>query len=202
MTAFMITITIIGFLLIFISVSMGKQEDEIEEPYRNKFLDKVESLNPNKRFIIKKDMKGILLSSDQEKIQFVNRNNVDEISKENILQVEIIEDKNSVTKSARGNQIARTALGTILGGTTGAIIGGLSSTKNHFDEVSELGIRIIANDMDNPIREFVFYEYEFPMKSNKPLYKKHYKDVYEWFKTIEVMIARADLEQEDSLQTK
>jgi len=109
-----------------------------------------------------------------------------------ILQVEIIEDSESVTQTARASQLAGTLIGGLALGGAGAVIGGLSGKKNHHNEVNNIELQFVVNDANNPIRKYKFYHFLKAVKTNEDKYKNSYQTVYEWFKLVEVLIHQAD----------
>jgi hypothetical protein len=71
-------------------------------------------------------------------------------SYKDILQVEIIEDNVSITKTSRSSQIGGALLGGALAGGVGAVIGGLSGKTYSSDNVRNMDIRILINDTKHP----------------------------------------------------
>lgn len=194
MTTFIIVCFILGGLLIGLGVMGHKTELKQKEPMRNIFSSTVDKLPHSKQFLNHSEMKGILYDDSSDQIHLINGSDYITLSKKHVLQVEIMENKESITQTSRSSQLARTAIGSLIGGGYGAIIGGLSAKKLHQDKVDELGLRLVVNDPNSPIIEFNFYKHDLPIHTTKPLYKRQYEEAYEWFKTIEVMIARADKE--------
>lgn len=63
-----------------------------------------------------------------------------------ILEYELIEDGNSITKGGVGSAVA----GGVLFGATGAVVGGVTGKKTTQDIVKRLEIKITMNDMEHP----------------------------------------------------
>ena len=87
------------------------------------------------------DCKSKLIAFDEKKYELCvmdvphTKNKLDEtdikfISCKDLLQVELLEDDFSVTKTERTSQIGSALLGTILAGGFGAIVGSLTSKKS------------------------------------------------------------------------
>jgi len=74
-----------------------------------------------------------------------------------ILESEIIEDGQTVTKTSRSGQIGGAIVGSLVAGGVGAIIGGLSAKQTSNNEVNRVDLKIIANKgvgnrpIDSPI---------------------------------------------------
>lgn len=64
-----------------------------------------------------------------------------------IMSVSIYEDERSITHAHRGRQIGAAVVGNALGGSTGAIIGGLGAKAKSMDMVKRVTLRI---ELDNP----------------------------------------------------
>lgn len=187
---------VVGIILFVVAIylasdehSKQKQQTHDESVYISK---KIDTFDYDKKFLSDDGTKAILFSDNNKELHFFDKIEYNKINYKDILQIEIIEDKESVTQTARKSQIASTLLGGIIAGGTGAIIGGLSSKKKHTEVVNELGLRIIVNDTSSPIHEFIFYNFSYPVKKRSSQFKLSYKNVYEWFKLFEVLIHQAD----------
>ncbi|MCA1021654.1 hypothetical protein [Halobacillus litoralis] len=193
-----ITLILLGILFLAVVAMISSAESSMEEPKRQALAEKLESISHTKKFVKLKGLEAILYDNATESIHILNGSEVTTLSKKDIMQVEIVEDKESISQSSRSSQIGRAALGGLVAGGAGFIVGGLSGKKTHHDEVSEMSLRLVVDDADNPIREFTFYKNDYKLKTNSSLYKRQHGDIFEWFKTVEVLIARADKEDKQS----
>lgn len=107
-----------------------------------------------------------------------------------ILSVEVFEDGESVTKTARGSQLGGALLGGIVFGPLGAVVGGLSGKKKTENKVKRLDLRLAINDTSSPIHDVCFMDVE--VKKSSVVYKNAYKNVTHWSAIIETLIKRAD----------
>lgn len=69
-----------------------------------------------------------------------------------ILEYELIEDGNSITKGGVGSAVA----GGVLFGATGAVVGGVTGKKTTQDIVKRLEIKITMNSMEHPVEYITF----------------------------------------------
>lgn len=82
------------------------------------------------------------------------------LSYDDILSVELFEDKRSITKSVRSSMIGRALVGGALFGGPGAIIGGLTGKQKSTDKVNDIYVKIIVNDINNSSHSISFLESE------------------------------------------
>jgi len=75
-----------------------------------------------------------------------------------VIESEVIIDGQSVTKTSRASQFVGTAIGGVLAGGVGAIIGGLSGSKSTKEKVKGVSLKLIFNDTQNPVHLIDFIE--------------------------------------------
>lgn len=122
-----------------------------------------------------------------------------------ILESEIIEDGNTITKTSRSSQIGGALLGGILLGGVGAIIGGLSGQKKSEQEVTRVDLKIVVNSTQKPVHiinfliglELVTGKIS-SIRKDSPKYKEAMSKASHWHSLISVLIRRAD--EEDKLK--
>ncbi len=105
-----------------------------------------------------------------------------------IVESELIEDGNTVTKTSRGSQLAGMAIGGSLAGGVGMIVGGLSSNTKSSKEVKKLEIKIIADDLYSPVSSFYVKDSINEFEKDSILYRNLYDLAYELHKTMSVII--------------
>jgi len=110
-----------------------------------------------------------------------------------LFSVEIFEDGTSVTKTERGSQIGGALVGGILLGGVGAIMGGLSGSKETSQKIKRIDLRLRVNDTKNPLHEVRFLNRE--STKDAYAYKEAIKSARHWHGLAEVLIKRADMEE-------
>ena len=75
---------------------------------------------------------------------------------QSIASVEVIRDGSSITSTNRGSQLMGAAVGEVLLGPLGLLIGGVSGSKRTVQRVSQIGLKIIVDDRIKPIYNFDF----------------------------------------------
>lgn len=73
-----------------------------------------------------------------------------------IASVEVIRDGSSITSTNRGSQLMGAAVGEVLLGPLGLLIGGVSGSKRTVQRVSQIGLKIIVDDRVTPIYNIDF----------------------------------------------
>ena len=68
-----------------------------------------------------------------------------------IVDVEILKDQQTVIKSSAGSEIGRGIFGGMLFGGVGAIVGGNSAKQTTSTQLTQLGVRLIINDVKEPM---------------------------------------------------
>jgi len=126
-----------------------------------------------------------------------------------ILESEILEDGNTITKTSRSSQIGGALLGGLLLGGVGAIIGGLSGEKSSVKEIIRVDLKIVINNIKKPVHvlNFLFDDSVDPMngrpfgiKKDSTKYKDAISKANHWHSLMSVLIRRADEEDKDKEQ--
>jgi len=73
-----------------------------------------------------------------------------------IASVDVTRDGSSITSTNRGSQLMGAAVGEVLLGPLGLLIGGVTGSKRTVQRVSQIGIKIIVDDRHKPIYAFDF----------------------------------------------
>lgn len=101
---------------------------------------------------------GLAVDDSAQKICLIVGNNLRVIGYGDLIESEVVVDGHSVTKTSRASQFIGTAVGAVLAGGVGAIIGGLSGTKSTKEKINGVSLKLIVNDTKNPIHLIDFFE--------------------------------------------
>jgi hypothetical protein len=77
---------------------------------------------------------------------------------DDLVAVEVVRDDASVIKTQRGSQLAGAAVGGVLLGGAGLIVGGLSGAKRQENKVEKLSLKLYTNDLMVPVQEVFFLD--------------------------------------------
>ena len=74
-----------------------------------------------------------------------------------LVAVEILRNGDALSTTDRGSQLAGAVVGALLAGAVGLLVGGLSGNRRQSQKISQLSLRIVANDLGSPSTEVVFF---------------------------------------------
>lgn len=80
-----------------------------------------------------------------------------EVPWQSITKVEVERDGASLTTTNRGSQLAGVAVGNVLLGPMGLLIGGLTASKTTRERINELALKIVIDHPQRPVRKVVFF---------------------------------------------
>ncbi len=137
---------------------------------------------------------GIVVDENSEKICFLSSIQPCQLFNfKDVIESEIIEDGYSVTKSSRTSQAGGAVVGGLLFGGAGAIIGGLSGSKKTTKNVTRIDLKIVVNDLSNPIYTINFLNRSAgrPVLSGEYEYKQAMEQAMKCHSMISIIIKRA-----------
>ncbi|AKO91904.1 hypothetical protein BEH_07190 [Priestia filamentosa] len=197
---FLIFLAIIGFgLLLLYWAKIGQQaEDEVLSKKYKALYERINSKYSIQKHYIYKGEQGIAFDSQTDKIILFNTVSDKVFKKQEILQVEIVEDGNTISQISRTGQLGGALLGTMIAGTAGAIVGGLSASRSKVEKITDMKLRVIVDDTSSPIHEVTFFHTSKneAIKKSDATYKQVYRTILEWQKIVEILIKRADQEEQ------
>jgi len=102
---------------------------------------------------------GVAIDGDRQKFAFVDASPNPKIFNFNQLAgVEVERNGQSITKTNRGSQVAGAAIGAVLLGPAGLLLGGLSGSKTAVETIKKLSLKVYVSDFVQPVYEIIFYE--------------------------------------------
>jgi len=105
-----------------------------------------------------------------------------------VLAAEVFEDGESIIRSSRVSQAAGAAIGGLVFGGAGAVVGALSGSKTSSTHARQLDLRLLVDDVSNPNFDVRFLA--FPMSKKRREYADASKSVRHWQGVIKVMMER------------
>ena len=197
-----IIVLIFGVCLPFIIFYLDSESNDMRISQYQHVIDKMfkeYGFNPSQIYL--SDCKSKLIAFDEKKYELCvmdvpyTKNKLDEadikfVSCKDLLQVELLEDDFSVTKTERTSQIGSVLLGTILAGGFGAVVGALTSKKVNKKHVDKLVLQIVVNDLNNPVYQVNFLRNSMSKESKS--YQEIFNKANHWYKLLSVIIKRND----------
>ena len=193
-----VLLIIIGIIILFIILAVFLSDNKtLENASRNKeMIQKIKNdtndlFEPTKSYISKNQKSGVEIDEKQKLVRLYYTNDSNNIeykiySFKDIIESEIKIDNNSVLKTGRGSQLAGVAIGGVLAGGIGAIIGGLSGTKKKIEYIKNIDLCIKVSDFEKPLYKINFLSNINEVGiENKQGYKKDDKEVKKALEDIE-----------------
>jgi hypothetical protein len=112
-----------------------------------------------------------------------------------IIQVELMENDESINVTSRSSQLGGAIVGGALAGGVGAVIGGLSGKQIQKRTVRNIQLVLTLDDLDEPFFKFVFENFHPPVETTTNEYMTAHNQAFTWFKLLEVIIKRTEKEQ-------
>jgi hypothetical protein len=191
---FLLILVFIGFLLFRLGLSEVKRRDEKQLKINQLFKDI--GFNPTKIFTSENKNSTIAYDRDSNTFALVtvigNEQLLKKFNGEDIIQSEIVEDNFSVTRASRSSQIGGAIVGGALTGGVGAIIGGVTGKRIEKKEVKSIELKIVINDVDDPVKKVTFLNRDYPIEKSNPIYKHYYNEIDNWQNMMKVIIKQSN----------
>ncbi|ETT82252.1 SHOCT domain-containing protein [Viridibacillus sp. FSL R5-0477] len=177
----------------------GLDENNIKLGEKQKELSKIIE---SQSYTSKDNDVKLILDEDNKKIGIINllNDNAFEYDYKDILEVTILENGDTVTKTSRSSQVGGALLGAVVAGGVGAIIGGLTGERSSTQHIENIELKIIVNDYKYPVHIIPFFDTKFkkvdalyiPMEKNDSVYKLLMEKVNHWHGILGFAIKEAD----------
>jgi len=99
-----------------------------------------------------------------------------------VIDIELREDNDIVTKVSTASVVARGVVGGVLAGGIGTIVGGATAKSKSSSSLNEISIRFKLRDMNNPYQEILV------AFNKKGISKEKQQDVYKLFNQLELIL--------------
>lgn len=100
-----------------------------------------------------------------------------------VIEVELIQDNDIVSKVSSSSAISRAIVGGALAGGIGAVIGGNTAKSKSLNKLSRISFKFKINDMDNPYKEILIFS------DKKGLSKTEKEQAWKLFGQLELIIS-------------
>lgn len=210
----------IGMAIGRLVIAAQKDKEDIIDKIVGKLEEVVEVENlETDRYYISEDYKSVIaIDETKQKICFVE-NTVKGIDKfknnskgfsydytlynfKDLLEAEILQDGETVTKTSRGSQIGGALIGGVLAGGIGAIIGGLSGGTTSDNEFNQIALKVLMNDTQNPVKLIYFLDEVASVKKYEEKYKEANSNSMEWHGLLKVIIQQVDKEDRKQFESR
>ena len=218
---FLLLLTVVYLLLafnsgkvIFVIITLGlgawwlyelkKEVEKRNEAISNETIQKVEQ-HPHTRYIISSDyLSALMLDERTDTLRILEREQVDEdfdkkeFDFKELYEIAIVEDGNNVALTSKGGVHGWSLID---GGTKvdvhvkNKVEESSEESENEEEEVKKLMLKIVVDDLSDPIVEYVFLDNDQEIPRELDEYKELFKECSKWYQKISVIIKRHEHEQ-------
>lgn len=107
-----------------------------------------------------------------------------------LVGAEVERNGSAIQKTNRGSQVAGAAVGGLLLGPVGLLLGGLSGSSRTIEKVKKLSLKIYTNDFEAPVSEIVFFEDSEGQKPDSILVTSPAQQLDEWYARFQTILQR------------
>lgn len=171
---------------IFALVFMIQYHKSKKAKAAKKSIEERTDFNADVSFVSTYDQRGLAIDSAGEQILFSDLGNETIGSFEDLMAVELLEDDSSITRTNRGSQLAGAAVGGLLLGGVGAIVGGLTGSSSSQSTVKSIKLRIVRDNIDQPNFDITFLKWPGSkgLVKSHPVYKNSIEEAATWHSRI------------------
>lgn len=102
---------------------------------------------------------GIALDPESNQFAIAKRGKPPEVyAFHQLIAVEALKNGGSIHKTNRGSQVAGAAVGGLLLGPVGLLLGGVTGSKRVEQKITRLSLKIFTDDLVSPVTEILFFD--------------------------------------------
>lgn len=135
---------------------------------------------------------GIALAAPTNHFAITSRNHPPLVLEfRDLVAVEVSRNGSTVTSTNRGHQVAGAAVGALVLGPAGLLLGGLTGSRQSTDRTRRLSLKIYIDDLNDPVHEIVFLNAPGSgFRSDSPIVKKAAREMDQWYGRLQAIIHR------------
>ena len=146
---------------------MQGQRDHRAATNIEKRIRHLDNFEPTDVYVSTFNLAGVAIDSSRREILLADVATLRRFTMSSIISCEILEDDVRLAYVNRGSQLAGIAVGGILLGGVGAVIGSLSASKRSINNVSKVILRFMTDDFERPMHDIVLLDWSFSKKGLK-----------------------------------
>ncbi|MEC1715934.1 hypothetical protein [Schinkia azotoformans] len=201
-----IIIIIVGGFIIFSLQNTKHKSNQLSN--QNKLFDliKEQEINEQQKFISRDYSNALIVDNSNNLHIFYKKYKKDngefefgyaQYSADKIMESEIIIDNQTIQKTVRTSQLAGIAVGGLVAGGLGAVIGGLSGNKTSEEKIKNVDLKILVEDISKPSYKINFltnfdpdtnYEYKKGYSKDSSEVRAAINNIEKWYGIMEILI--------------
>ena len=182
-------------VLVAIGLIQGQRDHrmatDIEKRIRH-----LDDFEPTDVYVSIFNLAGVAIDATRREFLLADEATLRRFTMPSIISCEILEDDVQLAYVNRGSQLAGIAVGGILLGGVGAVIGGLSASKRNINNVSKVILRFLTDDFERPKHDIVLLDWSFSKKGLKRddmLYRSALETAELWHGRVTAMMKAEEL---------
>jgi hypothetical protein len=181
MTLFIVfVVSVVAIVWVFKMVR--DSDDKAARAFGQRAIDEIPGFHPTVVFLGGDGLSTVAIDTANQDIAVVRQGTQPRVFGYNELSaVEVVTDNHSVARTDRGGQAVGAAVGGLMFGPAGAIIGGLSGGSSTTQKASKIAVKLYTTDMQHPLIEVVFKKFSVPIPVNSPGFQSFYVTADEWY---------------------
>jgi hypothetical protein len=150
-------------------------------------LSQIPAFNPSHQILGADRKTGIAIDAKSQTLGLVTQGKLPRVLKfSDLIACELMEDGDTVTRTSRASQAAGMAVGGLLLGGVGAVVGGLSGSTRSSTQVRRIDLQLTLDDLNAPNFAINFYNGMSPLNSAR-------ESAREWYSRMRVILERGDV---------
>ena len=102
---------------------------------------------------------GVAIDTDRREVALIDKDEIRRFQIPSIISCEVLQDDMQLAYANRGSQLAGVAVGGVLLGGIGAVIGGLTGSKRNVKNVRKILLRFVTDDFNKPNHDIVLFDW-------------------------------------------
>jgi hypothetical protein len=111
---------------------------------------------------------------------------------QDLLEVEIQEDGQTITKTQNTSQVGRALVGGVLLGPVGALAGALTAKKSSIAKTRRIDLRLVIADATSPVHTLNFLDHPNGVEKSSLTYRQAREKAEHWYGAITACIRQAE----------
>ncbi|TSI10693.1 hypothetical protein [Lysinibacillus sp. BW-2-10] len=194
---FMIAIILGGWWLYEVNKEAKKRNEELE-------IETIEEIEeyPHTRYILSPDyLQALMIDENSDTFRILTREDLDsefeprEYGFHELYEVAIVEDGKNVALTSKGGVHGWSLIDG--GAKVDVHVSGAEAAEAKSKEVKKLMLKLVVDDLSNPIVEYIFLDNEEAIPKNLDEYKDIFKECNKWYQKVSVIIKRYEHERKE-----